>query len=95
MGLQMFLKLMTVAADVTVGAEWFQMQAAATPKARDRGQCTVWSLAQSAADWTTSGSLSRVCVSGPLIGYGTWLRHYVCLQCFDAVGWAAGRASGL
>ena len=20
---------------------------------------------------------------------------YVCLQCFDAVGWAAGRASGL
>jgi len=21
--------------------------------------------------------------------------HYLCLQCFDAVGWAAGRASGL
>jgi len=21
--------------------------------------------------------------------------HVVCLQCFDAVGWAAGRASGL
>ena len=21
--------------------------------------------------------------------------HYVCLQCFDAVGWVAGRASGL
>ena len=23
-----------------------------------------------------------------------WL-HYTCPQCFDAVGWAAGRASGL
>jgi len=42
MGLQMFLKLMTVAADVTVGAEWFQMQAAATPKARDRVQSGLW-----------------------------------------------------
>jgi len=23
------------------------------------------------------------------------VRGYLCLQCFDAVGWAAGRASGL
>jgi len=23
------------------------------------------------------------------------VRHLKCLQCFDAVGWAAGRASGL
>ena len=24
-----------------------------------------------------------------------WLNTYTCLRCFDAVGWAAGRASGL
>jgi len=24
-----------------------------------------------------------------------WFRVVVCLQCFDAVGWAAGRACGL
>ena len=25
----------------------------------------------------------------------TWLLHLIGLQCFDAVGWVAGRASGL
>ena len=25
----------------------------------------------------------------------SWLLLYFCLQCFDAVGWAAGRAPGL
>jgi len=29
-----------------------------------------------------------------LISVRAWGEHY-CLQCFDAVGWAAGRASGL
>jgi len=28
-------------------------------------------------------------------GRGLNVKHYDCLQCFDAVGWTAGRASGL
>jgi len=28
-------------------------------------------------------------------GYFMYLHSYLCLQCFDTVGWAAGRASGL
>ena len=27
--------------------------------------------------------------------FQVWLYFFLCLQCFDAVGWAAGRASGL
>ena len=41
-------------------------------------------------------------INARLKGFGYWpankillLRIYWCLQCFDAVGWAAGRASGL
>ena len=30
-----------------------------------------------------------------LIYYYYYYCRYYCLQCFDAVGWAAGRASGL
>ena len=33
-----------------------------------------------------------LCVSAPP---GNVLGTFICLQCFDAVGWAAGRASGL
>jgi len=34
------------------------------------------------------------CLSKIQIGFTFWCR-LTCLQCFDAVGWAAGRASGL
>ena len=34
-------------------------------------------------------------LSGPVREIGCITSVYDCLQCFDAVGWAAGRASGL
>ena len=35
------------------------------------------------------------CTTAPLsVVLLTYTCLYVCLQCFDAVGWAAGRASG-
>jgi len=42
-------------------------------------------------------ALGRIIIRGP---YGfllliKWVLSEICLQCFDAVGWAAGRASGL
>jgi len=32
---------------------------------------------------------------GVLAWLSVWSKVQTCLQCFDAVGWAAGRASGL
>jgi len=38
---------------------------------------------------------TSVCLSQYVLSYFTFILFlcYVCLQCFDAVGWAAGRAS--
>jgi len=36
-----------------------------------------------------------LCYSTPIIELLLTLVIHLCLQCFDAVGWAAGRASGL
>ena len=56
---------------------------------------------RSAWKWRPKRSISPTCpksvalVIGLLTDYfGSYMRH-ICLQCFDAVGWAAGRASGL
>ena len=37
----------------------------------------------------------NMCIGLSNTNYYYYYYYYYCLQCFDAVGWAAGRASGL
>ena len=39
-------------------------------------------------------AVTHLCVENGFLDF-TWYCGDICLQCFDAVGWAAGRASGL
>jgi len=45
--------------------------------------------------WRRCDTLSAFGVMVSVLTLTLPLRHDVCLQCFDAVGWAAGRAFGL
>jgi len=53
---------------------------------------SLFSLANFISDSTIKNGTKTVQVTTYFLNV---LVRYVCLQCFDTVGWAAGRASGL